>query len=60
MRLLEIEKMGRSLGINETWKLSKKELIKGIQRKDGNKECFATSTRSVCGQMDCCWRSDCT
>jgi len=60
MRLLEIEKRARSVGINDTWKLSKKELINGIQQKEGNKDCFATRTRSICGQMNCCWRADCT
>ena len=60
MRLLEIEKRARSLGINERWKYSKKELVRGIQRKEGNKECFATRTSSICGQMECCFRSDCT
>ena len=59
MRLLVIEKVAKSMGINDTWKYSKRELIKNIQRKEGNKECFATRTRSVCGQLDCCWRSDC-
>ena len=42
MRLLAIEKKARDLGINDTWKYSKRDLIKLIQKKEGNKECFST------------------
>lgn len=58
MRLMEIEKKARSLGIKDTWKYSKKELIKTIQRQEGNFDCFGTATTS-CDQWACCWRSDC-
>ncbi|MFA5275473.1 MAG: SAP domain-containing protein [Candidatus Omnitrophota bacterium] len=60
MRLLEIEKKARDLGISDTWKYSKQDLIKLIQKKEGNLECFSTKTRSKCGQHICCWRVDCT
>lgn len=58
MRLSEIEKKSRSSGIEDTWKYSKKELIKTIQRKEGNFDCFGTA-RGYCDQMACCWRGDC-
>ena len=58
MRLSEIEKKARSLGIKDTWKYSKKELIRAIQHKEGNFECFATAKGS-CSQSSCCWLSDC-
>jgi len=60
MRLLAIEKQARELGIHDTWKYSKKDLIKLIQKKEGNKECFSTKSRSGCNQYLCCWRVDCT
>jgi hypothetical protein len=59
MRLSEIEKKAKGLGIKDTWRLSKKDLIKTIQRKEGNFDCFASPTRSSCGQMSCLWRGDC-
>ena len=59
MRLLAIEKKAKDLGINDTWKYSKRDLIKLIQKKEGNKECFSTRSRLICGQVSCCWRSDC-
>jgi hypothetical protein len=59
MRLSEIEKKARGLGVKDTWKYSKKDLIRNIQRKEGNFDCFATATSGNCDQWACCWRSDC-
>jgi hypothetical protein len=58
MRLAEIEKKARSLGVKDTWKYSKKDLIRVIQGKEGNSQCFGTA-QSSCAQLACCWRSDC-
>lgn len=58
MRLTEIEKKARAVGIKDTWKFSKKSLIKTIQRTEGNSDCFGTAKDS-CVQTACCWRSDC-
>jgi hypothetical protein len=54
----DIEKKARGLGIKDTWKYSKKDLIKNIQRSEGNFDCFGTAIKS-CEQMACCWRPDC-
>jgi len=58
MRLMEIEKKARSLGIKDTWKYSKKDLIRAIQRKEGNFDCFGTAV-NYCDQFACLWRQDC-
>lgn len=58
MKLVEIEKKARSLGVKDTWKYSKKDLIKTIQRKEGNFDCFGTA-KGYCDQWTCCWRQDC-
>lgn len=58
MRLIEIEKKAKGLGIKETWKYSKKDLIKTVQRKEGFSECFGTKPTG-CEQFTCCWRSEC-
>ncbi|MDD2680125.1 MAG: SAP domain-containing protein [Candidatus Omnitrophica bacterium] len=58
MRLSEVEKRAKSLGIRDTWRLSKRDLIKIIQRTEGNTDCFGTK-RGSCEQLLCCWRSDC-
>lgn len=58
MRLAEIEKKARAVGIKDTWKYAKKDLIKTIQRKEGNFDCFGTAA-NYCDQSDCYWRGDC-
>ncbi len=58
MRLVEIEKKAHKLGIRNTWKYSKKDLIKSIQRAEGNFDCFGKA-KGYCGQLACCWRVDC-
>lgn len=58
MRLSDIEKKAKKIGIKDTWKHSKKELIKQIQRQEGNFQCFGTAI-NFCDQMVCCWRLDC-
>ena len=59
MRMSEIQKKAKSAGIKDTWKYSKKDLIRNIQQSEGNFSCFGTATSGYCDQMGCCWRSDC-
>ncbi len=58
MRLSDVEKRARASGVTDTWKFSKKELIRLIQRKEGNTDCFADG-RVNCAEAACCWRSEC-
>jgi hypothetical protein len=58
MRLVDIEKKAKKVGIKDTWKLSKKDLIRSIQRAENNFQCFGTAIGS-CSQIACCWRVDC-
>lgn len=58
MRLAEIEKKAKNIGIKDTWKYSKRDLIKNIQKKEGNFDCFGTAIGS-CSESSCCWRSEC-
>jgi len=58
MRLTEIERKAKALGIKDTWKYPKKDLIKTIQCQEGNFACFGTAY-NCCDQLACCWRSDC-
>jgi hypothetical protein len=37
----------------------KKELIKAIQKAEGNFDCFGTALTGECDQFNCLWRSDC-
>lgn len=58
MRIAEIEKKAKSLGIKDTWKYSKRDLIKTIQKNEGNFSCYGTAI-NYCDQNSCCWRNDC-
>ena len=57
MRMQEIRALAKSLGINSFGK-SKVELIKEIQRKEGNFDCFGSAT-DYCDQDACLFRSAC-
>jgi hypothetical protein len=39
--------------------MNKTELIRAIQRSEGNYDCFATPYRDECNQLECLWREDC-
>jgi hypothetical protein len=55
---MEIQKRAKKLGIKDTWRYSKRDLIKTIQRSEGNFDCFATAA-NYCDQPACLWRKDC-
>lgn len=59
MRLLAVEKIAKKKGILNTWKFTKTELIKAIQKAEGNVDCFASPNRKNCPEIKCCWRTDC-
>lgn len=58
MRMYEIEKKAKSLGIKDTAKYPKQELVKKIQLTEGNFDCFG-SAKGYCDQYNCLWRRDC-
>ena len=58
MKLSEIKSMALSLGVMPG-KSCKSELIKAIQRAEGNYDCFAADAVNECGQHTCLWREDC-
>jgi hypothetical protein len=58
MKLQEIKKIAQGKGI-KTGKIKKQDLIKAIQRDEGNTDCFATEHAVACRQSHCLWREDC-
>ncbi len=58
MKLEAIRDMARLHGL-QTSKRTKADLIKGIQRDEGNFDCYATAYAGVCDQYGCLWREDC-
>jgi len=59
VRLSEVEKKAKTINIKDTWKYSKKELIKKVQEVEGSIVCFGTNSDKNCVQLECCWREDC-
>jgi hypothetical protein len=58
MNMQEIRDIAKSMGI-KTSKVKKVDLVKSIQKTEGNNECFSTAMDGNCGQLDCLWRTDC-
>jgi hypothetical protein len=58
MNIRKIREIARQRGVNPG-NMIKTELIRAIQRAEGNPECFATGAIDSCNQMNCLWRTDC-
>jgi hypothetical protein len=58
MKMQEVREKAKDLGMKKTFGLSKAELIRQIQRTEGNFDCFGTS-KDYCNQFQCCFREDC-
>jgi len=54
----EIKKIALRMGMAPN-KMNKAELIRSIQCREGNNQCFNTGTVQHCGQDGCLWRDDC-
>ena len=59
MNVAEVRKRGQGIGVTGLAGLKKGEMIRVIQRAEGNQDCFGASWRFDCQQFDCCWRPDC-
>lgn len=58
MKIQRVREIAREHGL-QPGKAEKEELIKEIQRKEGNFDCFATACDGMCDQTGCLWREDC-
>lgn len=57
MKMQEVRTMAKAMGITSFGK-SKAELIREMQRKEGNFDCYGTAV-GYCDQVACCFRSSC-
>lgn len=58
MKIEKVRKKAKVLGIN--WgKMKKAELIRTIQKAEGNTPCFGNSNNGNCPYTNCCFREDC-
>lgn len=58
MKLQEIKEIAQQMEIT-VGRMKKSELIREIQRKEGNRQCFDTGQAGQCGQDGCLWMGDC-
>jgi hypothetical protein len=58
MTLQEIKAVAKTNGMRVR-NMKKENIIRTIQRVEGNASCFATDKAKECGQEKCLWRHDC-
>ncbi|MFH1493475.1 MAG: SAP domain-containing protein [Pseudomonadota bacterium] len=58
MNLQDIRAIARDLKLKPGG-ASKAELVRHIQRREGNFDCYATAALGICDQSACLWRKDC-
>lgn len=58
MHIQTIRSIAKKHGI-KAGRMAKAEIIRTIQRIEGNFDCFSTAVESYCDQGGCCWREDC-
>ncbi len=58
MKMQEIKEIAKQRGV-KAGNLKKADLIKAIQRMEGNADCYAEGKAAACGQDQCLWRDDC-
>jgi hypothetical protein len=57
MKMDEVRERAKALGI-KTGQMKKADLIRRIQKAEGNFACFGTA-KDYCDQWNCCFREDC-
>ena len=58
MNLKDIKDMAKSQGL-KVGNMKKENIIRSIQRAEGNFDCFGSAIAGECNQMNCIWRGDC-
>jgi hypothetical protein len=58
MKIQDIRKTAKKIGVS-FGRMNKIDLVRAIQKAEGNSDCFATPYVSECNQMNCLWREDC-
>ena len=58
MKMNEIREKAKAFGIKVMATTKKADLIRQIQKVEGNYDCFGTA-KDNCDQLECCFREDC-
>ncbi len=58
MTLKQIKEIAKEKNV-KTGNMKKENIIRAVQKAEGNFDCFGTATAGYCDQMNCLWRNDC-
>jgi len=58
MQMQQIRAIAAEKGVTGSHR-SKRDLVRAIQRQEGNFDCFATDPAGLCDRADCLWQADC-
>ncbi len=58
MKMQEIREFAKKRGI-KTANMKKADVIRAIQRDEGNTDCYESGNANKCGQAQCLWKDDC-
>jgi hypothetical protein len=58
MKIQKIRQIAKKKNVN-FGNVGKIDLIRAIQRAEGNADCFATKAINDCNELNCLWREDC-
>lgn len=59
MEVQEMRERAATLGLGYLVAARKATLVRAIQRRLGQPDCFASDARYLCDKSNCEWRSDC-
>ncbi len=58
MTLKQVKDIAKIKGI-KVGNMKKANIIRTIQKTEGNFDCFGTASAGVCDQINCLWKEDC-
>jgi hypothetical protein len=58
MTIKQVKEIAKSIGM-KVGNMKKENIIRGIQRAEGNFDCFGKAISGECDQLNCSWREDC-
>jgi hypothetical protein len=58
MKLRDVKTIAKAKAV-KAGTMGKPELIRAIQKAEGNFECYGSAAPGTCDQSNCLWRQDC-
>jgi len=58
MTLKQVKDIAKIKGI-KVGNMKKANIIRTIQKTEGNFDCFGTASAGLCDQINCLWKEDC-